>query len=228
MKKVLIIEDDLSIAELERDYLEIAGFSVDIALDGRKGLERIEKNNFQLILLDLMLPEINGLDLCAHIRKVKDIPILMVTAKNDDLDKVKAFGLGADDYIVKPFSPRELVARVQAHVTRYERWNQKNEPADVIQIRELSIHRASRKVYVGDKEVILTVREFDLLVFLAIHPNIVFSKEDLFERIWGLDAMGDTATVTVHVKKIREKVESDPAHPQFIETVWGAGYRFRG
>ncbi|GGH79650.1 DNA-binding response OmpR family regulator [Pullulanibacillus pueri] len=228
MKKILIIEDDLSIAELERDYLEIAGFSVDIALDGRRGLESIKKNDFQLILLDLMLPEINGLDLCAQIRRIKDIPILMVTAKNDDLDKVKAFGLGADDYIVKPFSPRELVARVQAHITRYERWNQKNEPDDMIQIRELSIQRASRKVYIGDKEVFLTVREFDLLVFLAIHPNIVFSKEDLFERIWGLDAMGDTATVTVHVKKIREKVESDPAHPQFIETVWGAGYRFRG
>jgi len=213
---------------LERDYLEIAGFAVEMAFDGQTGLEAVANQDFQLILLDVMLPGINGFELCKQIRQKTDVPILMVTAKNEEIDKIRGLGLGADDYIVKPFSPSELVARVKAHLSRYERLVRKSQPVDDIHIRELHVNRASRQVFVGDKEVALTAREFDLLAFLAMHPNQVFSKEQLFERIWGLDALGDTATVTVHIRKIREKIESDPARPQFIETVWGAGYRLKG
>lgn len=228
MSDILIIEDERSIAELERDYLEIEGFEVEIAADGKTGLEAALGQNYRLILLDLMLPNMNGFDICKQIRKEKDIPILLVTAKNEDIDKVRGLGLGADDYIVKPFSPSELVARVKAHLARYERLIRKSIPFDEIQIRGLQINKSSRQVFINGKEEVLTNKEFDLLTFLALHPNQVFTKEHLFERIWGLDSMGDTATVTVHVRKIREKIESDPANPQFIETVWGAGYRFKG
>lgn len=228
MSRILIIEDERSIAELERDYLEIEGFDIVILEDGKNALEIAIQGNFNLILLDLMIPNGNGFDLCKEIRKQSDVPILMVTAKNEDIDKVRGFGLGADDYIVKPFSPSELVARVKAHLARYERLIRKHAPMDDIQVRGLYINKTSRQVFVNNEEMILTAREFDLLTFLAIHPNQVFSKEHLFERIWGLDAMGDTSTVTVHVRKIREKIEADPGNPQYIETVWGAGYRFKG
>jgi DNA-binding response OmpR family regulator len=228
MSEILIIEDERSIAELERDYLEIEGFEVEIATDGKTGLEAALNQNYRLILLDLMLPNINGFEICKQIRKEKDIPILMVTAKDEDIDKVRGLGLGADDYIVKPFSPSELVARVKAHLARYERLIRKSVPLDEIQIRGLQINKSSRQVFINQKEVILTAKEFDLLTFLALHPNQVFSKEHLFERIWGLESMGDTATVTVHVRKIREKIDTDPANLQYIETVWGAGYRFKG
>lgn len=227
MKRILIIEDDKSIAELERDYLEIEGFETVMASDGKEGLSAAQRGEVHLILLDLMLPGINGFELCKNFRKLTDIPILMVTAKNEDIDKVRGLGLGADDYIVKPFSPSELVARVKAHLARYDRLIQKNSHDDDIHIRELCINRASRQVFVGEKEVNLTTKEFDLLTFLAMHPNHVFSKDHLFERIWGFDALGDTSTVTVHVKKIREKVEINPAVPTFIQTVWGAGYIFK-
>ncbi|WEG14559.1 response regulator transcription factor [Pullulanibacillus sp. KACC 23026] len=228
MKRILIIEDDQSIAELERDYLEIEGFEADIAFEGKQALNTIGTSDYQLILLDLMLPGINGFDLCKQIRMKSDIPILMVSAKNEDIDKVRGLGLGADDYIVKPFSPSELVARVKAHLTRYDRLIRKSLPDDVLHIRDLLINRSTRQVLIDDKEVLLTAREFDLLTFLAAHPKQVFSKDHLFEKIWGLDAIGDTATVTVHVRKIREKIEFNPSEPQFIETVWGAGYRFKG
>jgi DNA-binding response OmpR family regulator len=224
--RILIVEDEQSIAELERDYLEIDGFEVEIATDGEKGLEVALKNNYQLIILDVMLPKVNGFDLCKQIRKVKDIPILMVTAKSEDIDKIRGLGLGADDYIVKPFSPSELVARVKAHVARFERLISRNKPIEELHVRGLEIQKSSRKVFLNEDEVILTAKEFDLLAFLATNPNQVFSKEHLFERIWGLDSMGDLATVTVHVRKLREKIESDPSNPQFIETIWGAGYRF--
>jgi DNA-binding response OmpR family regulator len=228
MNRILIIEDEQSIAELERDYLEIEGFEVEIASDGKTGLETALKNNYQLILLDVMLPKMNGFDLCKQIRKEMDIPILMVTAKNEDIDKVRGFGLGADDYIVKPFSPSELVARVKAHLARFERLIRRSAPFEELHVRGLQINKSFRQVFLNEKEVILTAKEFDLLSFLANHPNQVFSKEHLFECIWGLDSMGDLATVTVHVRKLREKIESDPSSPQFIETVWGAGYRFKG
>lgn len=227
MRRVLIVEDELSIAELERDYLEIEGFEVNIATDGKSGLDAALSHKHDLIILDLMLPYINGFELCKEIRKETEIPILLVTAKTDDIDKVRGLGLGADDYIVKPFSPSELVARVKAHLARYERLIRKEAPADDIHIRGLYINKSSRQIFINEKEVILTTKEFDLLTFLAMHPNQVFSKNHLFEKIWGFDCLGDTATVTVHIRKIREKIESDPANPHYIETIWGAGYRFK-
>ncbi|PFO01371.1 DNA-binding response regulator [Bacillus sp. AFS076308] len=229
MKQILIIEDEQSIAELERDYLEIEGFQVEIITDGKMGLNAAISKPYSLILLDVMLPTVNGFEICKQIRKQKDIPILMVTAKMEDIDKIRGFGLGADDYIVKPFSPSEMVARVKAHLARYDRLVHKNVTAlDEIQVRGLHINKTSRQLFINGKEIGLTAKEFDLLVFFAEHPNQVFSKDHLFERIWGLDSMGDLATVTVHIRKIREKIESDPAAPQFIETIWGAGYRFKG
>lgn len=227
MKKILIIEDDISIAELERDYLEIDGFSVEIALTGDEGLTKALHNEVDLVLLDLMLPGVAGFQICKAIRVEKDIPILMVSAKKEDIDKIRGLGLGADDYIVKPFSPGELVARVKAHLARYERLIGTEVQNDGIMIRGLQIDKASRRVFVNNHEVSLTTKEFDLLTFLALHPNHVFSKEQLFERLWGLDSLGDLSTVTVHIRKIREKIEMDSSDPQYIETVWGAGYRFK-
>jgi DNA-binding response OmpR family regulator len=229
MKTILIIEDDKSIAELERDYLEIDGFSVDIALTGQDGLNKALINEkIDLVLLDLMLPGTDGYQICREIRSKKDIPILMVSAKKEDIDKIRGLGLGADDYVVKPFSPSELVARVKAHLSRYDRLIGKEIGNEEIMFRGLRIDQGSRKVFVNDIEVILTAKEFDILTFLALHPNYVFSKEQLFEKIWGIDSLGDISTVTVHIRKIREKIETESSDPQYIETVWGAGYRFKG
>ncbi|WML50956.1 response regulator transcription factor [Neobacillus sp. PS3-12] len=229
MKTILIIEDDKSIAELERDYLEIEGFSVDIAFTGQDGLKKALFNEkIDLVLLDLMLPGTDGYQICKEIRTKKDIPILMVSAKKEDIDKIRGLGLGADDYVVKPFSPSELVARVKAHLSRYDRLIGKEIGNEEIMIRGLRIDQGSRKVFVNNIEVILTAKEFDILTFLALHPNHVFSKEQLFEKIWGIDSLGDISTVTVHIRKIREKIETESSDPQYIETVWGAGYRFKG
>lgn len=230
MKKILIIEDETSIAELEKDYLELSNFKVDIEVSGKTGLEAAKEKNYELIILDLMLPEIDGFEICKQIRKIKNTPILMVSAKKEDIDKIRGLGLGADDYMTKPFSPSELVARVKAHISRYERLvNSSNKNLDdEIEIRGLNINKASRKVFVNGKESQFTAKEFDLLVFLAQNPDRVFSKEELFDEIWGMDSFGEIATVTVHIKKIREKIEKDTSNPEYIETVWGAGYRFRG
>lgn len=227
MKTILIIEDDQSIAELERDYLEINGFRVEIAPDGERGLQLGCQGEHDLILLDLMLPKGNGFDICRQIREKRDVPILMVSAKREDIDIIRGLGLGADDYMTKPFKPGELVARVKAHLSRYERLMGAKDQRDEIRIRGLTIDRSSRSVYVHDKEIALTAKEFDLLVYLASNPNRVFSKEQLFESLWGLDAVGDMSTVTVHIRKLREKLELDTSNPQYIETIWGAGYRFR-
>jgi DNA-binding response OmpR family regulator len=227
MKQILIIEDETSIAELERDYLEINGFGVDIAIDGEKGLKLALEGEYDLIILDLMLPKTDGFEICKEVRDKKDIPILMVSAKKEDIDKIRGLGLGADDYLTKPFSPGELVARVKAHLSRYERLVGSGEAKDEVNIRGLMIDRGSRRVFVHNREVVLTTKEFDLLTYLAMNPNRVFSKDQLFERLWGLEAMGDTSTVTVHIRKLREKIEADTANPQYIETIWGAGYRFR-
>ncbi len=227
MKRILIIEDEQSIAELERDYLEISGYKVDIASDGNQGLELGLNGEYDLIILDLMLPGVNGFDLCKQIREKRDLPILMVTAKADDVDIIRGLGLGADDYITKPFKPLELVARVKAHMARYERLIGSKDTNDLIVIRGLTIDHDSRRVFLNDQEIMLTIKEFDLLYFLAKNPNRVFSKDHLFERLWGIDALGDTQTVTVHVRKLREKIEMDTENAQYIETVWGAGYRFR-
>ncbi|MDD3363906.1 MAG: response regulator transcription factor [Syntrophomonas sp.] len=228
MKKILIIEDDSSIAELERDYMEINGFSVDIESAGDTGLRAALSVDYDLIILDLMLPKIDGFEICRQLRTVKDIPILMVSARKEDIDKIRGLGLGADDYIIKPFSPGELVARVKAHLARYERLRGNITPKnDEISIRGLHIDKTSHRVYINNVEVNLTAKEFDLLVLLGSNPNRVFSKTELFERIWGLDSLGDIATVTVHIGKLREKIELVPSNPQYIETIWGVGYRFK-
>ena len=226
-KKILIIEDEESIAELERDYFEINGFEVTIEKRGDTGLKRAQEGKYDLIVLDIMLPGMDGFEVCKQLRSESDIPVLMVSAKKEDIDKIRGLGLGADDYITKPFSPGELVARVKAHIARYERLIGNNDQRrDEVKIRGLYIDKTSRRVYVNEKEVMLTAKEFDLLVFLASNPNRVFSKEELFDKIWDMDSIGDIATVTVHIRKIREKIEVDPSKPQYIETVWGAGYRF--
>jgi DNA-binding response OmpR family regulator len=228
MKKILIIEDEKSIAELERDYLEINGFETDIVLTGDAGLQKALSADYDLLLLDVMLPNIDGFEICRKVRSIKDIPIIMVTAKKEEIDKIRGLGLGADDYLVKPFSPNEMVARVKAHLSRYERLSLKQKPETfTLDIRGLSIDRSDRRVLVNNKEVIFTTKEFDVLTFLAMNPNQVFSKEHLFERIWGYDSSGDISTVTVHIRKIREKIEQDPSSPEYIETVWGSGYRFK-
>ena len=228
MSKILIIEDELSIAELERDYLELNDFEVEIEPNGINGLEKALSEEYSLILLDLMLPDMDGFEICRQIREKKDIPIIMVTAKKNDIDKIRGLGLGVDDYVTKPFSPSELVARVKAHISRYEilvgSTALKN---DVIEIRGLKIDKTDRRVYVDNEEKVFTNKEFDILCFLASNPNKVFSKDELFSKIWNMDSIGDIATVTVHIKKIREKIEFDTSNPQYIETVWGVGYRFR-
>jgi DNA-binding response OmpR family regulator len=230
VKKILIVEDDKSIAELEQDYLEINGFKAEIALTGVSGLEKAINKEYDLILLDVMLPGKDGFEICQEIRKVKEIPILLVTAKKDDIYIIRGLGIGADDYIVKPFSPSELVARVTAHMNRYERLTSMDKThgksQNIISIGRLNINSDSRRVYIGDTEIKLANKEFELLVFLASNPNIVFSKDTLLDRIWGEESFGDTSTVTVHINRIREKIEIDTSNPQYIETVWGAGYRF--
>lgn len=228
MSRILIIEDELSIAELERDYLELNDFEVEIETNGAKGLDKALENDYSLILLDLMLPDLDGFEICRQIREKKDIPIIMVTAKKNDIDKIRGLGLGVDDYVTKPFSPSELVARVKAHISRYERLiGSIALQNDVIEIRGLKIDKTDRRVYVDGEEKVFTNKEFDLLTFLASNPNKVFSKDELFNKIWNMESIGDIATVTVHIKKIREKIEFDTSKPQYIETVWGVGYRFR-
>ena len=227
MKKILIIEDEKSIAELEQDYLEINGFQTEMAHTGDIGLHKAMSQDYDLILLDVMLPNIDGFEICKKIRSMKDVPIIMVTAKKEEIDKIRGLGLGADDYLVKPFSPNEMVARVKAHISRYERLSMKqNTETQGIYIRGLFIDRSSRRVFVNNQEITLTTKEFDVLTFLALNPEQVFSKDHLFERIWGYDSTGDVSTVTVHIRKIREKIEQDPSNPEYIETVWGSGYRF--
>lgn len=229
MKKILIIEDDRKIAELERDYLEINDFQVSLAADGDTGLLFAVRDDFDLIVLDLMLPGVDGFTICRRIREKKETPIIMVSAKRDDVDKIRGLGLGADDYMVKPFSPAELVARVKAHIGRFERLTsqEKRKQHHIIEINGLRIDKDARRVYLRGAETALANKEFDLLLFMAENPNIVFNKETLFERVWGLDAVGDTTTVTVHVNRLREKIETDNREPRYIETVWGAGYRFK-
>lgn len=228
MSKILIIEDEVAIADLEKDYLELSGFGVTIEHTGDGGLKRALEEDFDLVVLDLMLPGMDGFEVCKQIREKKDIPILMVSAKKDDIDKIHGLGLGADDYMTKPFSPSELVARVKAHMARYNRLvntNQKNN--DIVEIRGIRIDKTARRVYVEGEEKNFTTKEFDLLTFLAENPNHVFTKEELFRKIWDMDSVGDIATVTVHIKKIREKIESNSNKPQYIETIWGVGYRFK-
>ena len=240
MYKILLAEDDREIANLERDYLSMNEYEVDIAYDGEEAEEKLKSVKYDLIILDIMMPKKSGYDLCREYRDQTDVPILMVTAKTESIDKIRGLGLGADDYVVKPFDPLELVARVKSHLARYERLtgkktdsetntnvDEKEYDADnyMIEIGDLKIMTRSWKAIKNGKEIHFPNREFELLKYLAMNPIIVFSKEHLFERIWGYDYMSDSATVTVHINRIREKIEDDPKNPQIIETVWGAGYR---
>ena len=228
MSKILIVEDEESIAELEKDYLELRGFQVETEKQGDTGLKRALEEDFDLVILDLMLPGVDGFEICKKVRETKNIPILMVSAKKDDIDKIRGLGMGADDYMTKPFSPSELVARVKAHLERYQRLVNSNvKENDIVEIRGIKIDKTARRVWINGEEKNFTTKEFDLLTFLAENPNHVFTKEELFREIWDMESIGDIATVTVHIKKIREKIEFDTAKPQYIETIWGVGYRFK-
>jgi DNA-binding response OmpR family regulator len=228
MNRILIIEDERAIAELEKDYLELSDFEVEIEENGKTGMERGIHEDFDFIILDLMLPGADGFEICKKIRGAKNIPILIVSAKKDDIDKIRGLGLGADDYMTKPFSPSELVARVKAHLARYERLVGTGMPSnEIVEIRGLKIDKTARRVYVNGEEKSFTTKEFDLLTFLAENPNRVFTKEELFREIWDMESIGDIATVTVHIKKLREKIEFNTSKPQYIETIWGVGYRFK-
>jgi len=228
MKRILIIEDDKSISELQKDYLEMSGFEVVCAFDGKTGLDYIRSDNFDLVVLDLMLPQMDGFEILKEISDTKEIPVLIVSAKSDEVYKIKGLNLGADDYITKPFSMGEFVARVNSHLKTYEKFrNNAGQRKKLITAGTLSIDKQDRRVYVHDKEVFLTQKEFDLLLFLVENPNRVFSKEELFERVWGYDALSDASTVTVHIARIREKLDAGSGEHQCVETVWGAGYRFK-
>ncbi len=228
MSKILIIEDESAIAELEKDYLELSGFEVEVANDGQTGLNKSLQEEYDLVILDLMLPGVDGFEICRQVRAEKNTPIIMVSAKKDDIDKIRGLGLGADDYMTKPFSPSELVARVKAHMARYERLiGSAMEENKIIEIRGLKIDTTARRVWINGEEKTFTTKEFDLLTFLASHPNHVYTKDELFSEIWDMESIGDIATVTVHIKKIREKIEFDTSKPQYIETIWGVGYRFK-
>lgn len=228
MSKILIIEDEEAIADLEKDYLELSGFEVQIENHGDVGLAKALGESFDLLILDLMLPGIDGFEICREVRAQKNMPIIMVSAKKDDIDKIRGLGLGADDYMTKPFSPSELVARVKAHLARYDRLIGSGiRENNIIEIRGIKIDKTARRVWVNEEEKTFTTKEFDLLTFLAQNPNHVFTKDELFKEIWDMESIGDIATVTVHIKKIREKIEYNTAKPQYIETIWGVGYRFK-
>jgi DNA-binding response OmpR family regulator len=228
LKKILIIEDDADIAAIQSDFLQIAGFAVEITSDGKTGLQRALSKEFDLILLDLMLPGIGGIDICKKVREEINVPIIMVTAKGTDADKIRGLGIGADDYISKPFSPPELVARVKANLAQYERLTSEHrQKSKRIIAGNINIDTAAQRVYVNEREVELKNKEYELLHFMAMNADQVFDRETLYEHVWGMDSAGDTATVSVHINRLREKIEADPAKPQYIQTVWGAGYRFR-
>lgn len=228
MEKILIVEDDAAIAAIERDYLEIDGFQTEIAAEGRKGLERGLSGEFDLILLDLMLPGMDGFEVCRRLREKLDIPILMVTARQEDIDKIRGLGLGADDYIEKPFSPGVLVARIKANLAQYKRLAGGEKASREIKAGDIRVNTGTHRVFVNDREIELKNKEYELLLFMMMNADMVFDRETLYEKVWGMEAMGDNATVVVHISRLREKIEEDPAKPRHIETVWGAGYRFRG
>ncbi len=228
MSNILIIEDDRDIAEVERDYLTINGFNADIADNGITGIDKVKQGDYDLVLLDLMLPGLDGFSVCKKLRQITDVPILMVTARKEDIDKIRGLGLGADDYIEKPFSPNVLVARVKANLAQYDRLKRSDDKKEsIIDIGEYQINTSSHRVYKQGKEVSLKNKEYELFLFLVMNADIVFDKEALYEKIWGFDSLGDTATVAVHINRLREKLEDDPSKPKHIQTVWGAGYRFK-
>lgn len=227
MSTILIIEDDNNIRALECDYLNAAGFKTISASDGNEGLRSALEDHVDLVILDIMMPGLDGFEVCRGIREQKDIPIIIVSARKEDFDKINALGIGADDYVVKPFSPGELVARIKAHLTRYERLTGSKAESDEIHTGPLSIQKKARRMFINGKELAFTNKEFDLLTFLAEHPNTVYTKDELFNTIWESDPMGETSTITVHINRIRDKIKEIGESSSFIETVWGSGYRFR-
>ena len=227
MKQILIIEDDLNIAEMERDYLQLNGYKVEIVQDGSQGLKMALLGIYDVIIVDLMLPGKDGYEITREVRKKFEIPIMVVSARTEDIDKIRGLEFGADDYLTKPFSPAELAARIKSHINRYERLKGNNVSSEIINRGGLEIITASHRVFVNGKEIQMTSKEYAILVFLASNPNIVFTKEHIFDRVWGDEFCGDTATVPVHIQKIRKKIEKDPSNPEFIETLWGTGYRFK-
>jgi len=226
MKDILIIEDDINIAELERDYLKLNGYRAEVVNDGAQGEKRALSGLYDVIIVDLMLPNRSGFEIIKEVREKLEIPVIVVSARSEDIDKIRGLDYGADDYLTKPFSPAELVARIKSHLNRYERLKGNSASNEILVHRGLEINAGAHKVYVNGKEMQLTTKEYELLYFLASNPNIVFSKEQLFDSLWSDEYCGDTATVPVHIQKIRKKIEKDPSNPEYIETLWGAGYRF--
>lgn len=228
MSRILIIEDDNNILQLEKDYLEAAGFETEVATDGETGSQRAIGEHFDLVLLDIMLPELNGFQVCKKIRSLKDIPIILVSAKKEDFDKINGLGLGADDYVVKPFSPKELVARVKAHIERYNRLTRASHPnPDVLEVSGLKLNKDTGDARLNGKDLNLTKKEFEVLYLLASQPDTVFTKNELFEKVWGYDSLGDTSTLTVHINRLRDKFKEADESADFIKTIWGRGYRFK-
>lgn len=232
MAHVLIIEDDSMIAAIERDFLEANGFEVSVAMTGKEGMKIFDGGAIEAVLLDVGLPDTDGFLLCRKLRDISNVPILFITARGSDDDKIKGLGLGADDYIVKPFNPSEMMARLKAHLEIHQRLlgvrlQDVDDNKPDIQVGDLRIFIKRHQVFRGKREINLTGKEFNLLLFMARHPNHIISKKYLFEMIWHLDALGELATVTVHVNRLRDKLNE--VEPEFtaIETVWGNGYRFR-
>jgi DNA-binding response OmpR family regulator len=227
MKQILIIENDLNIAEMERDYLQLNGYKAEIVQDGSQGLKMALQGIYDVIIVDLMLPGKDGFEIIREVRKKFEIPIIVVSARSEDIDKIRGLDFGADDYLTKPFSPSELTARIKSHINRYERLKGNNISPEIINCGGLEINTASHRVFINGKETQMTSKEYAILVFLASNPNIVFTKDQIFDRVWGDEYCGDNATVPVHIQKIRKKIEKNPANPEFIETLWGTGYRFK-
>ena len=225
MANILIIEDDADIAAIERDYLSLAGYDVAIEPDGTRGLQAALTGSFDLLLLDLMLPGTDGFTICRPVREQKKLPILMVSARTGDADKIRGLGFGADDSIEKPFSPSVLVARLKVHLAQVERLQLSKQAENAITAGPLTAKLDARQIFKNGAELPLKNREYELLLFLMRHPGQVFSREDLCELIWGLESMGDNITVAVHVGRIREKLEDDPQNLKLLQTVWGVGYR---
>lgn len=228
MREILIIEDDINIAEMERDYLQLNGYKSEIITDGAKGLKLALEGRYDLIIVDLMLPNVDGYEIIKEVRKKYEIPIIVVSARSEDIDKIRGLDFGADDYLTKPFSPAELTARVKSHINRYERLKGNDKSSsEIISHGGLEINTSSHRVLVYGKEIQMTSKEYSVLLLLASNPNVVFTKENIFDKIWGDEFYGDTATIPVHIQRIRKKIEKDPSNPEFIETLWGTGYRFK-
>lgn len=226
-KRILIVEDDDDIASIEKDYLEVSGYQVTVEENGTAGLTEALTGDYDLILLDVMLPGMDGFQIVRKLRDKVDIPIMMVTAKRTDIDKIRGLGFGADDYIEKPFSPGVLVAKVKSQLAQYERLKGKPEDRKRITISGITLESDTHRIWVRGEEKVLPNKEFQLLEFLMVHADVVYSRETLYTRIWGMDSLGNTATVPVHINRLREAVEEDPANSRHILTIWGVGYKFK-